>query len=48
VVEMAFNHAIWMQEVNFRKAEVLKNLQKAFPEIGIKDLTLSLSRSSKR
>ncbi len=48
VVEMAFNHAIWMQEVNFRKAEVLKKLQEAFPKIGIKDLTLSLSRSSKR
>ena len=48
VVEMAFNHAIWMQEVNFRKTEILKKLQEAFPKIGIKDLTLSLSRSSKR
>ena len=48
VVEMAFNHSIWMQEANFRKAEVLKKLREAFPQIGIKDLILSLSRSSKR
>ena len=48
VVEMAFNHAIWMQEVNFRKAEVLRKLQEEFPKIGIKDLVLSLSRSPKR
>jgi len=48
VVEMAFNHPIWMQEVNFRKAEILKKLQEEFPKIGIKDLILSLARSSKR
>jgi hypothetical protein len=47
IVELAFNHSIWMNEVNFRKTEILQQLQKEFPEIGIKALHLSLSRSSK-
>ncbi len=46
-VEMAFNHSIWMNEVNFRKTEILEKLQKEFPDIGIKTLALTLSRSSK-
>jgi hypothetical protein len=46
-VEMAFNHSIWMNEVNFRKSEILQELQKEFPAIGIKNLALTLSRSSK-
>ena len=46
-VELAFNHSIWMNEVNFRKGEILKKLQEDFPGIGIKSLALSLSRSSK-
>ena len=48
VVEMAFDHPIWMQEVNFRKAEILQKLQNEFPEVGIKNISLTLSRSSKR
>ncbi len=47
VVELAFNHSIWMNEVNFRKGEILQELQKEFPGIGIKTLALTLSRSSK-
>jgi hypothetical protein len=47
VVEMGFNHSIWMNEVNFRKAEILKKLQEEFPEVGIKSIHLNLSRSSK-
>jgi hypothetical protein len=46
-VQMAFNHSIWMNEVNFRKSEILLKLQKEFPEIGIKTLALMLSRGSK-
>ena len=46
-VEMGFNHSIWMNEVNFRKNEILQALQKEFPAIGIKSLALTLSRSSK-
>jgi hypothetical protein len=47
VVQMAFNHSIWMNEVNFRKAEVLQKLQTEFPDIGIKSINLTLSRSSR-
>jgi hypothetical protein len=43
-VQMAFNHSIWMNEVQFRKNEILLILQKEFPEIGIKALALNLSR----
>jgi len=46
-VQMAFNHSIWMNEVQFRKTEILQKLQKEFPEIGIKTLALMLSRGSK-
>lgn len=46
-VELAFNHSIWMNEMNFRKNEILQDLQKEFPEIGIKTLTLALSRNSR-
>src|SRR5258708_535941 len=47
VVEMSFNHSIWMNEVNFRKNEILQKLQKEFPDMGIKTLALTLSRGSK-
>ena len=46
-VQLAFNHSIWMNEVNFRKAELLQKLQKELPEIGIKTITLNLARGSK-
>ena len=47
-VQMAFNHSIWMQEANFRKTEILKKLQEEFPQIGIKEINLTLARSPKR
>lgn len=47
-VQLAFNHAIWMQEANFRKAEILRKLQEEFPQIGIKEIDLTLARSPKR
>jgi len=46
-VQMAFNHSIWLNEVNFRKSEILEKLQKEFPEIGIKSINLILSRDGK-
>lgn len=46
-VQMAFNHSIWMNEVHFRKNEILQKLQKEFPSIGIKTLALVLSRGPK-
>lgn len=46
-LELGFNHSIWMNEVNFRKNEILEKLQKEFPGVGIKTLALKLSRSSK-
>lgn len=47
VVRMEFNHSIWMQEVNFRKSEILKKIQEGLPDIGIKNLSLGLARSRK-
>ncbi len=44
-VELAFNHSIWMNEMNFRKNEILEKLQKEFPDIGIKSLALTLTRN---
>ena len=43
-VQMEFNHSIWMNEVNFRKAEILQKLQRELPEVGIKTLNLMLTR----
>ena len=47
VVEMSFNHSIWMNEVNFRKNEILQKIQQEFPEIGIKAINLVLTRGGK-
>jgi len=46
VVKMEFNHSIWMNEVNFRKAELLSKLQQKLPEVGIQTLTVGLTRKS--
>ena len=46
IVQLEFNHSIWMNEMNFRKAELLLKLQKELPEIGIKTLNLMLSRKA--
>ncbi len=45
-VQMEFNHSIWMNEMNFRKTEILSKLQKELPEIGIKTLNLILTRKT--
>ncbi|HET9870790.1 MAG TPA: DciA family protein, partial [bacterium] len=34
-VELKFNHSIWLQEMNFRKAELLGRLQQDLPGLGI-------------
>ena len=47
-VQMAFNHAIWMNEMSFRKAEILKKLQQELPQAGAKSITLILSDARKR
>jgi len=44
---LEFNHSIWLQEMNYRKAEVLKSLQRELPELGIQELSLGLSRGGK-
>lgn len=44
VVQLAFNHSIWMNEVNLRRNEILQKLQNEFPGIGIKTLALTLSK----
>ena len=43
-VQLAFNHSIWMNEVNLRRNEILQKLQREFPDIGIKTLALTLSK----
>jgi hypothetical protein len=45
-VQLEFNHSIWMNEMNFRKAEILLKLQKELPEIGIKTMNLMLTRKT--
>jgi hypothetical protein len=45
-VQLEFNHSIWMNEMNFRKAEILLKLQKELPEVGIKTLNLMLTRKA--
>ena len=45
-VQLEFNHSIWINEINFRKAEILLKLQKELPEVGIKTLNLMLTRKA--
>jgi iron only hydrogenase large subunit-like protein len=47
VVQLEFNHSIWLNEVNFRKREILEKIQRELPGMGIKNLTLALTRNSK-
>jgi hypothetical protein len=47
IVQMEFNHSIWLHEMNFRKTELLQKLQKELPEVGIKTLALTLARNKK-
>ncbi|HVZ80044.1 MAG TPA: DciA family protein [bacterium] len=46
-VHLEFNHSIWLQEMNYRKGEVLKMLQRDLPELGIQGLSLGLSRGGR-
>jgi hypothetical protein len=46
-VELGFNHSIWMNELNFRRTEVLEKLQRELPDIGIKGIKAVLSRGPK-
>lgn len=46
-VDLEFNHSIWLNEVNFRKAEILQKLQKELPETGIKAINLVLTRRAR-
>jgi hypothetical protein len=47
VVQLEFNHSIWLNEVQFRKSEILEKLQRELPGLGIKNLNLALTRNSK-
>jgi hypothetical protein len=44
-VTLEFRHSIWLNEMNFRKAEVLQSLQKELPEVGVKSLDMTLAKS---
>lgn len=46
-VGLKFNHSIWLNEMNFRKSEILSGLQKELPGIGIKSVNLGLARTPK-
>jgi len=46
-VGLKFDHSIWLNEMNFRKAEVLARLQKDLPGLGIKSVDLGLARKPK-
>jgi hypothetical protein len=46
-VNLRFSHSIWLNEINFRKTEILMKLQRELPDIGIKSIGLVLARSQK-
>lgn len=46
-VGLKFNHSIWLNEMNFRKAEIVGRLQKELPDLGIQGVELALARSLK-
>ncbi|MGH7739140.1 MAG: DciA family protein [bacterium] len=46
-VALKFNHSIWLNEMNFRKSEILSALQKELPGMGIKSVNLGLARTPK-
>lgn len=43
-VQLDFRHPIWMNEMNYRKAGLLKGLQKELPGAGLKALQVRLAR----
>ncbi len=46
-VVLEFRHSIWMNEMNFRKAGLLKTLQNELPSVGIKSLDAALARAER-
>jgi hypothetical protein len=48
VLRLAFDHSIWMNEANFRKAEILRKVQVALPQAGVKSITLGLAAPQKK
>ncbi len=44
-VTLEFPHSIWINEMNFRKEELLRNLQKDLPQAGIKKLDVVLAKA---
>ncbi len=45
ILKLEFNHPIYLQEMNFRKAEILEKLKVELPEAGVKSLVFSLART---
>jgi hypothetical protein len=48
VLRLAFGHSIWMNEANFRKAEILKKVQAALPQAGVRSIALTLAVEKKK
>lgn len=47
-VHLEFEHAIWIQEMGYRKDELLRALQRELPELGLQGISLGLSRGRRR
>lgn len=45
VVTLSFGHGAFLQEMGFRKEELLKDLKAEFPKLGLKEIRAALSRS---
>ncbi len=48
ILKMEFNHPVYLQEMNFRKKDLLGRIKDELPQTGIKDLTFSLARATRR
>lgn len=46
-IRLEFNHSIWLQEMNFRKTEILKKIQQDLPDLGVKNVALGLAKGRK-
>ena len=42
---LEFRHSIWLNEMNFQKAELLEKLQKEFPKSGLEQLEVTLAKA---
>lgn len=45
VVTLYFNHSAFLQDMGYRRAEFLRELQAAFPRLKLKDIRATLSKS---